>query len=108
MKLSKIEQETIIKGNAADDKWEIVTADPKIKRLMEKRGWEQDDRVNPWGYVSYWVPYKAVSIRTKESMSRGLTGNARNNIYKAISARRSKQESMGKFVNPGDAGNDIM
>ena len=42
---------------------------------MEKRGWEMDDRENPWGYVSYWVPYNAVRImgvglgRVKREMS---------------------------------------
>ncbi len=30
MQLSREEQETIIKGNAASQTWEVVTADPRI------------------------------------------------------------------------------
>jgi len=62
-KLTKQEQETIIKSNAASQEWEIVTADPRTIRRMEKLGYEPDDRQNPWGYVSFTLPFDRIAIR---------------------------------------------
>ncbi len=36
-KLSREEQETVIRGNAASQEWEIVTADPRIIRRMARQ-----------------------------------------------------------------------
>ena len=55
MELSREEQETIIRGNAASKTWEVVTSDPAMMRYMESRGYEPDARKNPWGYKSYMV-----------------------------------------------------
>jgi hypothetical protein len=37
-KLSRLEQETIIRASALDRQWEVVTADPRIIRKLEKQG----------------------------------------------------------------------
>ncbi len=66
MQLTKQEQETIIKGNAASREWEVVTADPRIIRRMAKQGYKPDERENPWGYVSFTVPFDRIGIRKAE------------------------------------------
>jgi hypothetical protein len=63
IKLSREEQETIILGNAASKEWDICTADPRMIRKFEKQGYKQNDRENPWGYISFTLPYSKVSIR---------------------------------------------
>ena len=71
-KLTKQEQETIIRGSAANNTWEIVTADPRTIRRMEKQGYKPDDRPNPWGYVSYTVPFNRIAIRKAEKRKTGF------------------------------------
>jgi len=65
-KLSREEQETIIRGNAASHEWEVVTADPKQVRRMARQGYKPDPRTNPWGYVSFKVPYDRVRVMRAE------------------------------------------
>ncbi len=60
--LTKEEMETIIRGNAASKEWEILTADPRMIRRMGKQGYRPDDRPNPWGYVSFTLPFDKVKI----------------------------------------------
>jgi hypothetical protein len=64
--LTREEQETIIRGNAAAKTWEVVTADPRIKRRMETQGYKPDDRKNPWGYISYTIPFSRIRILKAE------------------------------------------
>lgn len=71
--LTREEQETIIRSYAASRTWDICTADPKIIRKMKRQGYVPDDRPNPWGYVSFTVPYSRVTIRRAEK--RKATGN---------------------------------
>jgi hypothetical protein len=66
MDLAREEQETIIRGSAGAKTWEVVTADPRIKRRMETQGYQPDPRKNPWGYVSYTVPFSRVRILRAE------------------------------------------
>jgi hypothetical protein len=60
--LTREEQETIIRSNAASKTWEVVTADPRIMRRMERQGYQADPRKNPWGYVSFTIPFDRVKI----------------------------------------------
>jgi hypothetical protein len=66
LNLTREEQETIIRGNAASKTWEVVTADPRILRRMEKQGYQPDPRKNPWGYISFTVPFDRVRILKAE------------------------------------------
>ena len=75
-KLTREEQETIIKGNAASKEWEIVTADPRTIRRMQKQGFRPDDRANPWGYASYTVPLDKIAIRKAQKRKTGFALNA--------------------------------
>ncbi len=65
-RLTREEQETIINGNAASQEWEICTADPRIIRRMTKKGYHPDKRENPWGFVSFTVPFGHVKILKAE------------------------------------------
>ncbi len=79
MQLTREEQETIIKGNAASRTWDVCTADPRIIRRMEKQGYKPDERENPWGYVSFAVPFDRVRILRPEK--------------RAMSAERKQRQS---------------
>jgi hypothetical protein len=65
-KLTREEQETVIRGNAASQAWEIIAADPRIIRKMEKQGYKPDGRRNPWGFFSFTVPFDRVKIAKAE------------------------------------------
>ena len=78
-KLSKEEQETIILGNAASKQWDICTADPKIIRKMARQGYKQAERSNPWGYVSFLIPFDRVKIaKSIKKSSLGLRFKPKN------------------------------
>jgi hypothetical protein len=62
MDLTREEQETIIRSSAADQEWDICTADPRIIRKLEKRGYQKEDRRNPTPYVSFRIPFKRLSF----------------------------------------------
>jgi hypothetical protein len=65
-KLTRQEQETVIRGDAASQEWEIVTADPRIIRRMERQGYKPDIRTNPWGYVSFTISFDRIRIARAE------------------------------------------
>jgi hypothetical protein len=46
-KLTREEMETIIRGNASSKEWDICTADPRMRRKIEKQGYNLDQRENP-------------------------------------------------------------
>lgn len=66
MNLSREERETVILGNAASREWEVCTADPRIIRKLERQGYKREGRENPWGYVSFRLPFNRLSIRKRE------------------------------------------
>jgi hypothetical protein len=70
--LTREEQETIIRSNAASKTWEVVTADPRIIRKMDKQGYHKDERRNPAEYVSYTIPFDRIRILKAEK--RKVTG----------------------------------
>jgi hypothetical protein len=83
-KLTREEQETVILGNAASQKWEVVTADPRIIRKMAKQGYQPDDRPNPWGYVSFTVPLDRIKIG--KAVKRTLSEEHRKKLLNARSS----------------------
>ncbi len=91
VRLSREEQETIINGNAASQSWDVCTADPRIIRRMEKQGYKPDERENPWGYVSFTVPFDRVRILRPEK--RKLTAEQRESRMRALATAREKRFS---------------
>ncbi len=91
-KLTREEQETIIRTSAADQTWEIVTADPRIIRKMAKQGYQPDARENPWGYVSFTVPYSRVKIMRAEK--RQISEKHKEALLKASLTRKGIAPAM--------------
>src|SRR4029434_30001 len=87
--LTRREQDTIIRGSAADQTWEVVTADPRIIRKMEKQGYKPDPRKNPAEYVSYTVPFGRIRILRGEK--RKLSAVALANATKRLALFRERQ-----------------
>ena len=84
MKLSKLEQESIILYNEEEPTASIYTHDPKLKRLAEK----YPDKVYPdkavhAGAVSYAVPKSCVSVREpfSDERRRAASERAKNAGY---------------------------
>jgi hypothetical protein len=90
MNLTRQEQETIIRGSAADQTWEVVTADPRIIRKMEKQGYKPDPRNNPAEYVSFTVPFGRIKILRAEK--RKLTPEQVEELRQRLHAPKSPQE----------------
>ena len=80
-KLTREEQETTIQGNAASQQWEVVTEDPRIIRKMERQGYKPNSERNPWGYISYTVPFTTVRIGKAVSIKRPNSFSGRGNLH---------------------------
>lgn len=81
-KLKREEQEKIIRTSAADDEWEVYTADPKFIRRFEKRGY-QPYRQDQWGRC-YRIPLNGISIRSANRKKRSAPKPARNVEQEAV------------------------
>jgi len=77
--LTREEQETIVRTNAISKTWEVVTADPKIIRQLERKGWTRDERKNPSGYYSFTID--RLSFPRKEKRKLGSVLAARNRSF---------------------------
>jgi hypothetical protein len=80
-KLTREEMETVIRGNAADKEWEIITADQRIIRKLGKQGYRPCSNPNPWGYVSFSVPFAKIRIGKAVSLKRGKFFSAHANLH---------------------------
>jgi hypothetical protein len=106
-KLSREEQETVIRGNAASQEWEIVTADPRIIRRMAKQGYQPAERTNPWGYVSFTVPLDRVRILNAEK--RKATGRpfaGKESLGRPANSRAISDQNLSDMVLQGGRPND--
>ncbi len=86
-RLSREEQETVINGNVASQTWDLITADPRIIRRMEKQGYTPDQRQNPWGFVSFPVPFDRLRILRREK--RRMSERQLENIKFALAAKEN-------------------
>ncbi len=86
-RLSREEQETVINGNVASQTWDLITADPRIIRRMEKQGYTPDQRQNPWGFVSFTVPFDRLRILRREK--RRMSERQLENIKFALAAKEN-------------------
>lgn len=71
MKITKIEQETIILFNEGESEAEIYTHNVKLKNKLEKMSKKQPEHYklklkNPFGGVTYTFPKKSLVIILKE------------------------------------------
>ena len=64
MKLTRDEQETVIRSSAADREWDIVTADGRVKTKLRRAGYHPTaDHQLSDPYLKYTIPFAKVSIR---------------------------------------------
>jgi hypothetical protein len=94
MDLTKEEQETIIRGYAGAKTWEVVTADPRMIRKMERQGFKPDDRRNPAEYVSYTVPRGRIPILRAEK--RKMSEKALEALRKSTQDRKLQRGDNAK------------
>ncbi len=99
-KLTLEERETVINGNAARRTWEVVTADPRIVRRMAKQGYKPDERDNPWGYVSFTVPFDRVRILRPEK--RTMSAERKQRQSEILSNARKARNSLSGNRAPED------
>lgn len=88
MKLSKLEQESIILYNEEESTASIYTHDPKLKRKLKHLAEKYPDKVYPdrtvhAGAVSYAVPKSCVSVREpfSDERRRAASERAKNAGY---------------------------
>ena len=88
MKLSKLEQESIILYNEEESTASIYTHDPKLKRKLKRLAEKYPDKVYPdravhAGAVSYAVPKSCVSVREpfSDERRRAASERAKNAGY---------------------------
>lgn len=93
MKLSKLEQESIILYNEEESTASIYTHDPKLKRKLKRLAEKYPDKVYPdkavhAGAVSYAVPKSCVSVREPFSDERRRAASERAKKRRIYAARK--------------------
>ena len=64
--LTRQEQETFFRTDAAAKEWQFYSRDPKFKRLLERRGYTvTEDHQGLWAAN---VPLKALTLRSKKAL----------------------------------------
>ena len=72
-RLTKAEQETVIRCSAADQDWDICTADPRFVRYLKRQGYEPAPDYQGRDYLSCRIPYRKLRLSKKA----GLTAEQR-------------------------------
>ena len=94
MKLSKIEQETILLYNEEEGTASVYTHDPKLLAKLKRLSEKYPDKIYPErkerpGAVSYIVPKSCVSVREPYSDARRAADSKRAKEAKICPPRRS-------------------
>ncbi len=93
-KLSRQEQETVIRTSSADNFWDVWTCDPKFIRRFAKAGYEPTKQQH--GTV-FTVPLNGLSIRSAKSLKpiRKLLQHLRQVNQPATEAPTTSESSTG-------------
>ena len=62
-RLTKEEQETVIRSSAADQEWDVCTADPRFIRYLKRQGYEPGPDHQFPDHMSCKVPFRKLRIR---------------------------------------------
>ena len=65
-RLTKAEQETVIRCSAADQDWDICTADPRFVRYLKRQGYEPAPDYQFGGHMSCRVPFRKLRFGKRE------------------------------------------
>jgi hypothetical protein len=93
-KLTRDEMEPIIRGSAGSREWEIITADPKIIRRMDKQGYRPDGKQNPHGFLSFTVPADRVRIGKAEKAKRGFAAKKSVGLHNNVTSGNQNSPGM--------------
>src|SRR5215469_16214109 len=103
--LTKREQETFFRTDAAAKEWQFYSRDPKFKRLLERRGYTvTEDHQGLWAAN---VPLKALTLRSKKAVTAKPTDEQRlkgSRLVKrplADAALSASDQTNGNFVSAG-------
>ncbi len=73
MNLTREEQETVIRCSAADQEWDICTADPRMIHHLEKQGYSSvPDHQLSDPYVAFRIPFRSLRARKAEKRKLSL------------------------------------
>jgi hypothetical protein len=94
--LSREEMETVIRCSAADQEWDIVSADPRMIRYLEKRGYQKivDEQLSA-PYFLFKVPFRRLRFSAKEKRAMhtcNLPHLRRNGITASVSAESNPEK----------------
>ena len=93
LELTREEMETVIRSSAADKEWDIVTADPRMIRYLEKRGYKpKPDHQFQEPFVQFTVPFGRLRFLSTEK--RKLTVEQR--AQRAIVLARARQSTQAQ------------
>ena len=87
-KLTKLEQETIILWNNAEELATVYTCDPRIKRLLSKSSIPTKKNEDDYS-VTYDLPKKHCTFIFRNIESEKSKEKLRNNMAKAREAKRN-------------------
>ena len=62
-RLTKAEQETVIRCSAADQEFDVCTADPKVIRYLRRQGYHPEPDYQFPDHMSCKVPFRKLRIR---------------------------------------------
>ena len=68
-RLTKEEQETVIRCSAADQEWDVCTADPRFIRYLKRQGYEPEPDYQLGDYLSCRIPYRKRRISKKSGLT---------------------------------------
>ena len=91
-KLTREEQETVIRSSSADSEWDVVSADPRFIRYLKRQGFTLEVDYQLSDHLSCKVPFRNLRV----SKRRNLTDE-----QKARMANRLKSVSRNR-ASPGD------
>ncbi len=81
-KLTKEEQETVIGPCAADQEWDVVTADPRFIRYLRRRGWTLEPDCQFPTHLACRLPFTKLRVLRPEKRKRRVAG-----AFQKISSR---------------------
>jgi hypothetical protein len=68
-RLTKEEQETVIRSSAADQEWDVCTADPRVIRYLKRQGYEPEPDYQLRDHLSCRIPYRKLRISKKAGLT---------------------------------------
>jgi len=89
-RLTREEQETVIRSSAADSEWDICSADPKFIRYLKRQGYEPVPDHQLSDYLSCKVPISKVRLAKRDAK---LTAKQRAVLARGVKFNKENRRS---------------